>query len=102
VTQRRNPTGGPKDLLTAAGSWPDEPTVSDGVAPGVAAAAKAAAAIAERLERELRGRNIAAIARDANVARSTIYDIVAGTTWPDIVTIFKLQDTLGVRLWGLK
>lgn len=89
-------------MLAAGATWPGDPTGGDDVAAGVAAAAQAAAAIAERLERALRGKNIAGIARDADVARSTIYDIVAGTTWPDIVTIFKLQETLGVRLWGLK
>jgi hypothetical protein len=102
VTQRRNLSGVPKDLLARGGSWPDNPVVDGEIGAGVASAVAASAAIAKRLERALRGRNIAAIARDANVARSTIYDILAGKTWPDIVTIFKLQDTLGIRLWGLR
>jgi DNA-binding phage protein len=50
----------------------------------------------------VRGRNISSIARDADVARSTIYDIISGESWPDLVSVFKLQTALGVRLWGIR
>jgi hypothetical protein len=103
VTQRRNSSGAPRDAVGDGGSWPDDPM--PGGAPagdGSAAACVAAAKIAERLQIALEGRTVAGVAREADVARSTIYDILAGNTWPDIVTLFKLEKSLKVRLWGLR
>ena len=102
MTQRRNPTGGPRQLVTRAGSWPNNPLTAPDLAPGIAGACEAAAKIASRLERAVRGHNISAVARDADVARSTIYDIISGESWPDLVSVYKLQTALGVRLWGIR
>jgi predicted transcriptional regulator len=102
VTQRRNPSGGPRELLADDGIWPDNPKTPPGLAVGIANACVAAAKIASRLERSVQGRNISSIARDADVARSTVYDVIRGDSWPDVITVFKLQETLGVRLWGIR
>jgi hypothetical protein len=42
---------------------------------------------------------MSAVARDADVGRQTLYDVLRGTTWPDVVTIVRLQDALEVVLW---
>ncbi|HEV2890299.1 MAG TPA: helix-turn-helix transcriptional regulator [Frankiaceae bacterium] len=41
----------------------------------------------------------AQVAREADLARSTLNDIVAGRQWPDVVTVAKLEHVLEVRLW---
>jgi hypothetical protein len=102
VTHRRNSSGTPREAVADAGSWPDNPIPVSTVDAGVAAACVAAAKIAQRLQQALEGHTVTGVAREADVARSTIYDILGGNTWPDIVTIFKLEKTLKVRLWGLK
>lgn len=58
-----------------------------------------AAEISRRLRSALDGRVQAQVARDADLARSTLNDIVAGRQWPDVVTVAKLEHVLGVRLW---
>ena len=100
VTQRRQAPGPPRSLLAPRGSWPDAPLVESSLSPAVQAACAAAAEVAVELERALRTVSVAAIARDADVARSTIYDLLSGATWPDIVTLYKLEAALGVELWG--
>jgi hypothetical protein len=47
----------------------------------------------------LNGTTISRAAADAGLARSTIYDLLAGTTWPDVVSLAELEAALGARLW---
>lgn len=93
MTNRRNVTGGPARHVVA-GAFPDAEW--DASAPS---AVWWAAEIARRLQCALAGRSISAVARDADVGRQTLYDVLRGRTWPDVVTIVRLQDALDVVLW---
>ncbi len=55
--------------------------------------------MAQRLRGQLSDRALAAVCRDAGLARSTVQDLLAGRTWPDLVTLAKLEDALDARLW---
>lgn len=41
---------------------------------------------------------IRALGRDANIDHNTLRTVLAGETWPDLITIAKLEQTLG-PLW---
>ncbi|KRF45101.1 hypothetical protein ASH01_14355 [Terrabacter sp. Soil811] len=56
-------------------------------------------AIARSLDQALEGQVRARVAHDAGIERSTLYDILAGNTWPDMVTLAKLEQCLNVTLW---
>lgn len=83
----------PKEWL-ASGTWPEGEFEAD--APDVLAFA---VAVAASLSRALDGRNKSEVAKDAGITRSTLYDILAGNTWADMVTLGKLQAALGAPLW---
>ena len=76
------------------GQWPDGPFAQD--APTAVAYA---VEISRRLEASLQGQPKAALARQADIERTTLYDMLAGRTWPDAVTLAKLEEALGTRLW---
>ena len=42
---------------------------------------------------------ISGLARSADVARSTVRDIIYGNTWPDVVSLAKLEEALRLKLW---
>ena len=67
---------------------PDAPDV---VAYAVHVARVLAAAISDR--------NKSQVALDAGIDRSTLYDILAGRTWTDLITLAALERALGVPLW---
>lgn len=83
----------PRDWL-ADGEWPDGAFVED--APTAVAYA---VEIARRLEDNLQGRSKAELARQAGIERTTLYDVLSGRTWPDAVTLAKLEEALKARLW---
>lgn len=58
-----------------------------------------AVAIAVALAVALEGRNKSEVAAGAQINRSTLYDILAGRTWPDTVTLANLEALLGHPLW---
>ena len=58
-----------------------------------------AAEIAKRLRIAVDGSSKSDVAAEAEIARSTLYDLLNGEAWPDVVTVVKLQDALGVELW---
>jgi hypothetical protein len=43
------------------------------------------------------GRN--ALAAASGVGRQTISDLIAGRTWPDVLTIYRLEHALDTTLW---
>lgn len=57
-----------------------------------------AAEFSRRLAGALSGRSKSAVAEEADLARSTIYDLLSGETWPDLVTIGVLEDVLDAEL----
>lgn len=93
MTRRRNLTGEPRQFL-ASGSWPDGPLVED--APTAAVYARE---ISLRLQAALVSRTKVEVAEAADLSRTTLHDMVTGRRWPDVVSLAKLEDVLGVRLW---
>ena len=93
VPPRRSPAGPPRDFL-AQGEWPDG-VLRDG-AP---VAARYALELSKNLREATEGRAMAAVAEEADIARSTLYDILQGRTWADLQTLAKLEVTLGTQLW---
>ncbi len=91
MPQRRARVGPPRDYVV--GDWPEGPAVAD--AP---AALEHARLISIRLRDALVDRTTAHVAEAAGLARSTIYDYLAGNTWPDLVSLGKLEEVLGVEL----
>ena len=83
----------PRDWVSS-GTWPDGTFHHD--APEDVAVA---VAIAKALEDALEGRNRTQVAGDAEIERSTLYDILQGRTWPDTVTLAKLERELNRGLW---
>lgn len=55
--------------------------------------------IARRLRDALEGENLSALCARAGMDRSTVQRLVAGQTWPELVTLAKLETVLDVRLW---
>lgn len=98
VVQRRGGIGVPRDLVQAGAQWPEGPFSGD-LSDPVRGAVEFAAELSSRLDAAMDGKAVAAVAREADVARTTIYDLRSGATWPDVVTVFKLEGALGVMLW---
>ncbi|MCW2788354.1 MAG: hypothetical protein JWP56_657 [Aeromicrobium sp.] len=76
------------------GAWPDGEF--DPEAPQVLAHA---VAVSVALSAALEGRNKSEVAESADIRRSTLYDILSGNTWADMVTLAKLEACLGTALW---
>lgn len=93
MPRRSGVRGRPLDYLSS-GVWPHGK-----LAAGAPAAAWYARWICLRLEQVLQGRSQTEVASSANLARSTLNDILSGRTWPDIVSLCKLEAVLKVRLW---
>lgn len=78
----------PRDLTN---SWPDE------VSPDISG--EVARQLANNLRRALDGRALR-VAKDlTGVDHTTIGDVLAGFTWPDLMTIARLESGLGTDLW---
>lgn len=92
MTNRRGASGGPGAYVVAGFPHADFETDAP---PAVWWAAQIAIALGHALV----GRSIAGVARSAGIGRQTIYDVLRGRTWPDIVTIVQLQDVLDTVLW---
>lgn len=87
--------GAPRDHLGAGGAFPDGE-----LDPDAPVAARYARVIAVNLRDALAGRNQSRVCEQADVARSTVNDIVTGRTYPELVTIAKLETVLDTRLWA--
>jgi ribosome-binding protein aMBF1 (putative translation factor) len=46
-----------------------------------------------------KGWSLRDVASASRVNRQAIANIIAGLSWPDVVTIVRLEDALGVPLW---
>ncbi|QXC61619.1 helix-turn-helix domain-containing protein [Aquihabitans sp. G128] len=99
MTQRRGVQGPPKVYLQTGVSWPSRRVRARESAP-IRRAVIVSAEISQRLAEALEGRSITATAKAADVARTTVYDLLAGNSWPDVVTIMKLEEALEVTLWA--
>lgn len=99
MTQRRGVQGPPNAYLVDGERWPDGRLLA-GLSPSLVRALGIAADVSRRLSAALDGRSISGVARDADVARTTLYDLQRGGTWPDLVSITKLEDVLETSLLG--
>lgn len=75
------------------GGWPTGRATAD--APR---ALEHARAIAIRLAAALEGRAVTDVAERADLARSTVYDLVNGASWPDLISLGKLEAALDIDL----
>ncbi|WP_396654724.1 MULTISPECIES: helix-turn-helix domain-containing protein [unclassified Microbacterium] len=72
-------------------SWPDSPSAEpDG---------EVARLLALRLDAAIPYRSVRKVADIAGVDEGTIRNIVSGSRWPDLRTIVRLEEALGVALW---
>lgn len=55
--------------------------------------------IAETLANEVEGRSIRSVAAQAGITHQALADLLAGRTWPEVITIARIERGLGVRLW---
>lgn len=83
--------GPPRAYVTP--TWPDGSAV-----PGAPRALEHARLISIRLSEALEGRSVTDVAEQADLARSTIYDLIGGRTWPDLISLGKLEAALNVEL----
>ena len=86
----------PRDYLSGGG-WPDGPLVAD---------APWEAVLAQRVSQRLRGvcadegLNIAEAADKSTVSPTAARDVLEGDTWPDLPTVARIEQALGVTLWA--
>jgi transcriptional regulator with XRE-family HTH domain len=86
----RVPRVKPVDL--APGPWPEKPSSDP--------AGEIARKLVLNLQRALTTqKSIRAVATLAGIDHTTILKILAGRSWPDLHTIVRLEQSLGVPLW---
>lgn len=93
MPRRKSAFKTPRDWLVS-GTWPTGTFASDAPEP-----VAHAVAIAVALNDALEGKNRSTVAAEAEVDRSTMYDILAGKTWADTVTLAKLEAYLQSAIW---
>ncbi|MCQ3805297.1 MAG: helix-turn-helix domain-containing protein [Acidimicrobiia bacterium] len=59
-----------------------------------------AAGLALRLKKEIEKDSIRYVAKMAKLSPQTLVNILHGKSWPDLLTIARLEESLGRRLWG--
>ena len=95
---RRNLETSPRDYVLSRGKWPHGPfraRAPDELYFFVA--------LAERLRGlchdEDRDTTFTAVARAADLSPQTVFNLLAGKTWGDLPTIYRLEVALNARLW---
>lgn len=83
---------GPPHSYVVAGEWPDGKLDGQVLAEYVRQ-------VAVRLDEAIGGRSVRDVAREADLQHTTVLGLLKGESWPDLVTIAKLEQELGVRLW---
>ncbi len=58
------------------------------------------AGIARRLRDTIGARSLRSVAAAAGVSVGTVSSLLSGRTWGDVVTVARLEQGLGVELWG--
>jgi hypothetical protein len=76
------------------GAWPNgRPT------PGAPLAVTYAQHISRAIVAAMGEEGPTSVCARADIARSTLHDILTGRSWPDVVTLAKLENVLETRLW---
>ena len=78
----------PRDLVEG---WPDLPS-EDPVG-------EVARRFAVNVQGALGDRSVRAAARDAGLDHTTLLSVLHGRSWPDLATVARLENGLGVDLW---
>jgi hypothetical protein len=91
---RRRQVLPPPRAFAADDTWP-----YGELGPAAPVAAHYAREIAQRLVTAIGDRNRTEIAAQADLSRSTLHDLTTGRSWPDVVSLAKLETVLQVRLW---
>ena len=100
MAKRRRELDQPCEYLDRYGEWPDGPFEEDAPAElqfyaGVARRLRDACAAAKAEE----GKEIADIASDAQLGAATVYNILQGRSWCELLTIHRLEKALNKPLW---
>ena len=96
MSRRRGVLGPPNGYLARGGSWPDghfRKDVPDTVLTAAEIARRLRAAVVDA------GLNVSQAAEGLGIARSTYYDLMNGTTFPDLHTLVSAETFFGVSLW---
>lgn len=76
---------------TMSPSWPDEPCAD--------ADAEAVRLLVNNLKAAMGERGVRTVARAAGIDHGMVSRLVAGETWPEMLTVIRLERGLGVKLW---
>ena len=95
MSERRETPKRPRDYLAYEQAWPDGDLIE-----GAPPQARLAQALVRRLREACADRSVNDVARNADLSRATVYNLLSGTRWATIATVASLEVTLGVRLWG--
>lgn len=90
----KRPSTAPRAWLAAGAPWPD-----GDLDPAAPHAAKTTHAIVRRLHRAAGGRSQRELAEAAGFSSGTLSRLFNGLVVPDVATIARLEDVLGVGLW---
>ncbi|HSP75804.1 MAG TPA: helix-turn-helix transcriptional regulator [Cryobacterium sp.] len=71
--------------------WPDSPSAD--------AVGEVARQFAVNVQAALGDRSVRAAARDAGLDHTTLLSVLHGRSWPDLATVARLENGLGVDLW---
>ncbi|WP_431967523.1 helix-turn-helix domain-containing protein [Actinacidiphila sp. bgisy160] len=84
----------PRDFAVDPDLWPHAPLPGHPQAGVVQALARA-------LEREMarQGLSLRQLAQLSGINRQVIANLLRGDSWPDVVTVSRLEDGLGMPLW---
>lgn len=93
MPRRSERDAAPRQWLVA-GEWPEGEFHED--APDTVAYA---VEIAKALEKALGGETKASVAASAQIQRTVLYRILEGASWPDSLSVAKLELALGAKLW---
>ena len=79
----------------------DGPFLTGELRPGAPAGVREIQAVARgvRAALDADGRPVTRVAADAGIDRRTIYDLLAGRAWIDLITLARLEGALRTRLW---
>jgi hypothetical protein len=71
--------------------WPTSPSTDP--------VAEVARGLVLNVEREIGDRSIRSVAEVSGVDHATLLGLLRGRSWPDVVTIARLEQGLGADLW---
>lgn len=88
----------PNQYLARNGTWPDGPLIR--AAPPEARDAQHIAIAFRDICQATKGLTIADAAARAQIPEPVLQGLLDGDTWPDLVTVARLERALGVPLWA--